>query len=104
MTSTRVYQIADEFRKRGKTVVIGGFHALALPEEAKQHADSVVVGEGDISWPKLVNDFEKGKIKPFYYATEEVDMASLPPIRRDLLKHTPLCRWSAIYQRMSTSL
>ena len=42
MTAPRVYRIADEFRKRGKTVVIGGFHASALPEEAKEHADSVV--------------------------------------------------------------
>lgn len=90
MTAPRVYHVADNFRKRGKTVIIGGFHASALPKEAKQHADSVVVGEGDISWPKLVKDFEKGKLKSFYYPEEEVDMANLPPIRRDLLKHTPL--------------
>jgi len=90
MTAPRVYTIADEFRKRGKAVVIGGFHASALPKEAKQHADSVVVGEGDLSWPKLVKDFEKGKMKPFYHPEEEVDMASLPPIRRDLLKHVPI--------------
>lgn len=90
MTAPRVYQIADEFRKRGKTVVIGGFHASALPTEAKEHADSVVVGEGDISFPKLIQDFENGKLKPFYYADEEVDMANLPPIRRDLIKHVPL--------------
>ncbi len=90
MTAPRVYQIADEFRKRGKTVIIGGFHASALPEEAKQHADSVVVGEGDISWPKLIKDFEIGKLKPFYYPEEEVDMTNLPPIRRDLIKHKPI--------------
>jgi len=90
MTAPRVYEIADEFRKRGKTVVIGGFHASALPEEAKEHADSVVIGEGDISWQKAVNDFEKGKLKPYYHADEEVDMKNLPHIRRDLIKHMPL--------------
>ena len=42
-----VYQMADEFRKRGKTVVIGGYHATALPEEAAKHADIVVVGEAE---------------------------------------------------------
>lgn len=90
MTSSRVYEIADEFRKRGKIVVIGGYHASALPEEVKQHADSVVIGEGDISWPELLNDVENGKLKSFYYPDKEVDMALLPPIRRDLIKHMPL--------------
>lgn len=90
MTSKRVYEIADEFRKRGKTVVIGGYHATALPEETKQHADSVVIGEGDISWPELLEDFEKGNLKQFYKSDKEVDMATIPPIRRDLIKHMPL--------------
>jgi len=90
MTSKRVYEIADEFRKRGKTVILGGFHPSALPNEAIQHADSVVIGEGDISWPKAIEDFEHGKLKKFYHPEESVDMANIPPIRRDLIKHMPL--------------
>lgn len=43
---TRAYQIADIFRRKGTKVVIGGIHATVMPEEAKQHADSVIVGEG----------------------------------------------------------
>jgi radical SAM superfamily enzyme YgiQ (UPF0313 family) len=42
----RAYQIGDEFRKHGKKVVMGGIHASAIPEEALEHADSVVVGGG----------------------------------------------------------
>ncbi|MCK4902987.1 MAG: cobalamin-dependent protein, partial [Thermoplasmatales archaeon] len=42
MTAPRVYQIADEFRKRGKKVVLGGYHPTAMPDEAIQHADSIV--------------------------------------------------------------
>jgi radical SAM superfamily enzyme YgiQ (UPF0313 family) len=90
MTSKRVYEIADEFRHRGKTVILGGFHPSAMPDEAIKHADSVVIGEGDLSWPQAIADFEKGKLKKFYRPEKSVDMASLPPIRRDLIKHMPL--------------
>jgi radical SAM superfamily enzyme YgiQ (UPF0313 family) len=39
----RAYEICDEFRKRGIAVVIGGIHASALPDEAGEHTDSVVI-------------------------------------------------------------
>ena len=56
----RGYEIADQFRRRGKRVVIGGIHASWLPEEAKTHADSVVVGEADEIWTEILEDAEKG--------------------------------------------
>jgi radical SAM superfamily enzyme YgiQ (UPF0313 family) len=62
----RAYDIADEFRQRGIKVVLGGYHPTALPIEAKQHADAVVIGEAETSWPRLLDDLEKGKLKPFY--------------------------------------
>mgnify|MGYP006311493245 CR=1 FL=1 len=40
----RAYEIADSFRRRGVPVVMGGLHASALPSEALEHVDSVVVG------------------------------------------------------------
>ena len=90
MTAPRVYQIADEFRKRGKKVVLGGYHPSALSEEAKQHADSVVIGEAELTWPQLLKDLEEGKLKPFYRSDKEFDMSIIPPIRRDLIKHIPI--------------
>lgn len=75
----RAYQVADEFRKREKKVVIGGYHASALPEEAKQHADSVVIGPAQFVWPKLLDDLEKGKLKPYYEQNQPDDLATLPP-------------------------
>lgn len=75
------YEMADEFRNRGITVVIGGWHASALPEEAKQHADSVVIGEADEIWPQLLNDFENDKLKPFYRPTAPVKLENLPPLK-----------------------
>jgi radical SAM superfamily enzyme YgiQ (UPF0313 family) len=81
-SANHAYNIADEFRKRGKTVVLGGYHPSALPEEAKKHADAVVIGEAEISWPKLINDFENGKMKPFY-TSETVNPESIPsPYRK----------------------
>jgi len=80
------YEIADEFRKRGKTVVIGGYHASALPDEAKKHADSVVIGEAENSWPQLLEDFEKGEIKSFYHSNP-ADPKNIPPAKRILQKN-----------------
>jgi radical SAM superfamily enzyme YgiQ (UPF0313 family) len=90
MTAPRVYQIADEFRKRGKKVVLGGYHPTALPNEAIQHADSIVKGEAEASWPKLLKDVENGKLKPFYEPDPDFDMSQIPPIRRDLIVLNPL--------------
>jgi len=80
----RAYHVADEFRKRGIPVIIGGFHPSALPEEAKQHADSVVIGEADETWPEIIKDFENGKLKPFYYPTRPVDPKNIPRPRTDI--------------------
>jgi len=90
MTAPRVYEIADEFRRRGKTVVLGGYHPTAMPKEAKQHADSVLLGEAEASWPKLLKDFENGKLKPFYERDIDFNMADIPPIRRDLILRNPI--------------
>jgi len=90
MTAPRVYEIADEFRKRGKKVVLGGYHPTAMPEEAIQHADSVVLGMAEASWPKVLADAEKNKMKRFYDRDTNYDMADIPPLRRDLITHNPV--------------
>lgn len=72
------YKIADEFRRRGAKVVIGGWHASALPEEAKMHADSVVIGEAEETWPQLLKDFEAGNLKPFYIPERPVTLELIP--------------------------
>jgi len=89
MTAPRVYEIADEFRRRGKKVVLGGYHPTALPEEALQHADSILLGMAEGSWPKLLEDAEKGKLKRVYQKDTNYQMTDIPPIRRDLIKHNP---------------
>jgi len=80
----RGYEIAEEFRRKGKKVVIGGIHASWLPEEAKAHADSVVIGEADDLWEEILRDAEKGMMKPFYQQKQRTDLNRLPIPRRDL--------------------
>jgi radical SAM superfamily enzyme YgiQ (UPF0313 family) len=81
-----VYQIADEFRKRGKTVVIGGYHATALPEEAAKHADIVVLGEAEGLWPQILLELENGGAKQSYYQNADmIEMRDMAIPRRELL-------------------
>jgi radical SAM superfamily enzyme YgiQ (UPF0313 family) len=73
----RAYQIADAFRARGINVVIGGIHATVLPNEAKQHADAVAVGEADNIWEQIIEDCEHNRLRSFYQDTEFPDLQKL---------------------------
>ncbi len=78
-----MYDLADRFRAAGTPVVIGGLHASFAPEEAKHHADAVCVGEGEMLWPAIVADFQRGGVaalKPFYReaAPGTYDLADSP--------------------------
>ncbi len=80
----RGYEIADQFREKGRKVVMGGIHVSWLPEEAKAHSDSVVIGEADEIWVDILTDMEKGEPKPFYRQKDKTDLSHLPLPRRDL--------------------
>ncbi len=60
-TAIRAYSIADNLRSKGIPVIIGGAHPSFLPEEALEHADFVVRGEGDYSLPALIDFLTKGR-------------------------------------------
>ncbi len=81
----RAYEIADHFRSRGVTVIMGGYHPSAMPEEAKAHADAVFIGEGEDTFPLFLKDYEKGEIKPFYRSSGKVDLTTLPSPRFDCI-------------------
>lgn len=82
----RGYEIADAFRSKGVTVVLGGIHPTMMPEEAKAHADAVVIGEAEQVWPLVLQDFKQGALKPLYKASDFLALAGLPIPRRELLK------------------
>ncbi len=86
MHAPRAYQIAERFRKRGIPVVMGGPHASSLPLEAKEHVDAVVIGEAELVWRGLIEDFQRGEMKPFYKADTFCTMKEMPHPRLDLLR------------------
>jgi len=81
----RTYAIADRFRERGVKVVLGGIHPSLLPEEAKEHADSVFIGEAEGMFEEVLRDVEAGELKPYYKSREWPDLKQMPLPRRDLL-------------------
>jgi radical SAM superfamily enzyme YgiQ (UPF0313 family) len=80
------YEIADHFRKMNVKVVLGGVHVSVLPEEAKSHADCVVIGEAEYVWTEILADLKKKKLKPIYKSENVVDLKDSPIPRYDLLK------------------
>src|SRR5215216_7164329 len=65
-TARRAYQIASEYRKRGVPVVMGGFHATLVPEEVSDYAESILIGEAETLWPKVIEDFRNGRLRRVY--------------------------------------
>ena len=84
-SSARAYELADHFRRQGKCVVLGGVHPTLLPDEAARHADSVVVGYAEDSWPQLLHDFRDGKLQSRYRQQPGLLLGGRPLPRRDLL-------------------
>src|SRR5688572_1068768 len=84
-TACRAYELADHFRARGITVVLGGPHVTLIPEDAEPHADAVVIGYAEDTWPQLLRDFAAGELAPRYQQSPDLDLGGRPFPRRDLL-------------------
>jgi radical SAM superfamily enzyme YgiQ (UPF0313 family) len=93
----KAYRVADNIRAAGVPVVMGGPHVTALPEEAlgrdggPRHADAVAVGEADDTWPKIVEDAVRGRLKDIY-RSEDASGQGLKPSLDDY----PSIPWDAI--------
>ena len=90
----RAYQIAQIYRKRGVPTVMGGIHVSMMPEEALQYCDTVVKGEAEEIWPKVLEDFEAGNLQTQYTGTWP-SLETLPLPRRDILRN-PYYQWGSI--------
>ncbi len=79
----RAYEIASNYRKKGIKTVLGGIHVSMLPKESEQYADAIVIGEAEIVWQQLLNDFQNSKLKKRYVGElKGLNNCALP--RRDL--------------------
>jgi radical SAM superfamily enzyme YgiQ (UPF0313 family) len=104
-TAPRAYRIAAQLRRRGIPVVLGGVHPTLMPDEAIDHADSIVVGYAEESWPELLRDFVAGRMRRRYDQRPDLQLANLPFPRRDLfdsglvnVAHTIEATRGCIYQ------
>ncbi|MFH1673118.1 MAG: radical SAM protein [Pseudomonadota bacterium] len=84
-TATRAYYLADKFRQRDCKVIVGGIHPTLMPEEAVEHADSVVIGEVETIWSTVLKDVEDGRLKRCYKSASYFNLRNSPVPRYDLL-------------------
>jgi radical SAM superfamily enzyme YgiQ (UPF0313 family) len=84
-TAVRAYELADHYRARGCTVVLGGPHVTLIPDDAQPHADAIVVGYAEDTWPQLLRDFAAGELKPRYTQAPGLSLAGRPFAKRELL-------------------
>jgi radical SAM superfamily enzyme YgiQ (UPF0313 family) len=88
-TAMRAYELSRRFRARGVPVVLGGPHVTLVPEDAQPHADAVVVGYAEDTWPELLRDFAGGRLRERYQQAPGLSLAGRPFPRRDLLPSRP---------------
>ncbi len=81
-----VYALSAELRARGVTTVIGGVHPTLVPDDAQPHADAIVVGYAEESWPQLLRDFALDRMQTRYSESPGYRFENVPEPRRDLLK------------------
>jgi radical SAM superfamily enzyme YgiQ (UPF0313 family) len=83
----RGWEIADEYRRRGKTVIFGGIASMIHAEETFLHADSIFLGEAEGRMEQVLADFRLGKLKQVYnYLREHPSIELIGPARRDIYK------------------
>ena len=91
------YALADRYRALGTTVILGGLHVTALPEEALAHADALVLGEGESAWPEVINDLLTfGEVRQRMYDGRRLNFN---------LSHAPVPRYElldiSLYNRLT---
>jgi len=84
-TAPRAYQLSEIFRKKGAAVVLGGVHPSILPGEALNHADSIVIGEAEGIWQKLIMDYKNKNLQKIYRRDSNYNMQNMPYPRWDLM-------------------
>ncbi len=69
-TARRAYEISAEFRSRGVKTVMGGMHAMLIPEEVSEHCDCVIVGDAEPVWEQMLADFRNGTLQKEYHPVQ----------------------------------
>jgi radical SAM superfamily enzyme YgiQ (UPF0313 family) len=95
-TATRAYEIADRYRAKGSTVVLGGVHPTLLTEESLAHADAVVAGYAERLWPQLLRDFAAGQLQRVYKDSQPFDPRLIVPPNRSSISKRDYIGWGTV--------
>jgi len=82
--ATRAFEIADRYRAHGKKVIMGGFFPSLMADECLLHADSVNTGEGEPTWPQILEDVRRGELKKKYVGGCSLPPAEIPVPKREI--------------------
>jgi len=74
-TAKRAYNLALKYKKENKKVIMGGFHPTMMADECLNYADSVVIGEAEDTWPKIISDLKNSCLKKKYESSNNIDMS-----------------------------
>lgn len=83
-SAPHAYELAAHFRARGSTVALGGPHVTLMPDEAQSHADVILVGEAEATWPRFLSEFESGAYQARYDCEIVPRLDGVPQARKDL--------------------
>jgi len=86
----RAYEVAARFRRRGRIVVGGGYHATLCPEDAAPHFDALVAGDAEGAWERLLADLQRGQLRKLYRQPAGGELVSRCPGARPELLQTPV--------------
>jgi len=81
-----VFAMADRFRARGKTVILGGPLANLLPDDCRKHCDVLFEGEAEYTWPRFLREYAAGRHADHYVEHDKIHLPDSPPPRLDVLK------------------
>lgn len=107
-TARRSYEISEEYRKRGRKVIMGGMHVTLIPEEVREHCDSIMIGDAEDKWGEMIEDLREGNLKAEYRCNPVLIPQKGVITRRDIFenkKYMPItlmqfsrgCRYNCKY-------
>ncbi|HEV3144560.1 MAG TPA: radical SAM protein [Gemmataceae bacterium] len=82
----KAFEHADNFRARGKLVVMGGPLANLLPDQCRKHCDVLFEGEAEYTWPQFLQEYTAGKWSQSYQQEEKIHLPDSPMPRLDLMR------------------
>ncbi len=82
----RIKEIIDELRRCGAFVVVGGPMATVNEGFFDGLVDAIFIGEAERTWPRFLDEWERGQHHYRYEQAEKTDMTTVPTPRFDLLK------------------